>query len=149
GAAGYLMSDLNQAWPPVQYQTTRHSQGPLSPLEPEHHAEPMPPVCGQTDAGELKIRPQKSKDGLAGRMKCQCRCNEQETRWVTTKSHVRKISLTLKIACLQMAIHAHPVVQRLKWQLQVAGCLQFDDREPSMAVDPKQIDHIAPRRHKY
>jgi hypothetical protein len=72
------------------------------------------------------------------------RRRHQEQAWgLGSQRNAREIASAGEIAPVQVPFDAHPVIQGLKRKVDVLIRLDFNDREPPVAIDGQQVDHAA------
>jgi hypothetical protein len=69
--------------------------------------------------------------------------DQENPRRFLSDDTAREIAQTLEVSGGQVFAHTHPIVERLKRQVQVPSCLEFDDYEAAGVVDTEEIDYPA------
>ena len=109
----------------------------------KHHSKLLSPFYPDSDPLHFDLLRKESQHRFIGRMKVQRRSHQQQPRRIGAQFQSRKITAPRELATLQMPLHPHPVIQRLKRKMDVLGRFHLDDRQPSGAIRGENVQHAA------
>ena len=69
--------------------------------------------------------------------------DEEDAGILAAERDAGEVAEAFEIAGVEVAADAHPVIERLKGQLEVHGRLQFEDGEATVVIDSEEVGDAA------
>jgi hypothetical protein len=152
------MGELDARTTRPEHALTPRLSAPLA----KHHIQLPPPMLGHGDQLPLHLRRQGAQHRFVGWMNPQSRSRLQQPRHKRRNLRPCEISLPLKcrkrpsasFASNRMSVvvqraYPNPGVQRLQRQIEILVGLQFNNRQPSVAVERERVQHASiPHRER-